>query len=34
MQVATLGKAISNSDWITDEGVKIKKEDNISKVMQ
>ena len=27
MQVATLGKAISNSDWITDEGVEIKKED-------
>ena len=26
MQVATLGKAISNSDWITDEGVEIKKE--------
>ena len=27
MQVTTLGKAISNSDWITDEGVEIKKED-------
>ena len=26
MQVTTLGKAISNSDWITDEGVEIKKE--------
>jgi len=27
MQVATLGKAIPNSDWVSDEEIEIKKED-------
>ena len=28
MQVATLGKAIPNSDWVSDEEIEIKKEDS------
>jgi co-chaperonin GroES (HSP10) len=27
MQVATLGKAIPNSDWVSDEEIELKKED-------